>query len=51
MQQYGQQAGYPSNVAVIAGPIFDIDLTGAIPYGNSDYYDDNYCDGDYGAYK
>lgn len=28
MQQYGQQRGYPSNVSVIAGPIFDIDLTG-----------------------
>lgn len=28
MQQYGQQTGHPSNVAVIAGPIFDIDLTG-----------------------
>lgn len=30
MQQYGQQRGYPSNVAVIAGPIFDIDLTGSL---------------------
>ena len=26
MQQYGQQNGYPSNVSVYAGPIFDIDL-------------------------
>lgn len=30
MQQYSQQSGYPSNVAVIAGPIFDIDLTGSL---------------------
>lgn len=30
MQQYGQQSGYPSNVSVIAGPIFDIDLTGSL---------------------
>lgn len=30
MQQYGQQNGYPSNVSVYAGPIFDIDLTGGI---------------------
>lgn len=30
MQQYGQQKGYSSNVAVIAGPIFDIDLTGSL---------------------
>lgn len=28
MQQYGQQTGYPSNVSVYGGPIFDIDLTG-----------------------
>lgn len=28
MQQYGQQSGYPSNVSVYAGPVFDIDLTG-----------------------
>ena len=28
MQKYGQQSGYPSNVSVIAGPIFDIDMTG-----------------------
>lgn len=30
MQKYGQQTGYPSNVAVYAGPIFDIDLTGGM---------------------
>ena len=30
MQQYSQQSGYPSNVSVIAGPIFDIDLTGSL---------------------
>lgn len=30
MQQYGQQNGYPSNVSVYAGPIFDIDLTGGM---------------------
>lgn len=30
MQQYGQQNGYPSNVSVYAGPIFDIDMTGGI---------------------
>lgn len=30
MQQYGQQRGYPSNVAVISGPIFDIDITGSL---------------------
>ncbi len=34
MQQYGQQSGYPSNVAVYAGPIFDIDLTGIDPYND-----------------
>lgn len=28
MQQHGQQSGYPSNVSVYAGPIFDIDMTG-----------------------
>lgn len=38
MQQYGQQSGYPSNVAVYAGPIFDIDLTG---YGFDPYNDPN----------
>lgn len=30
MQQYSQQSGCPSNVSVIAGPIFDIDLTGSL---------------------
>ena len=30
MQQYGQQSGYPSNVSIYAGPIFDIDLTGGM---------------------
>lgn len=30
MNQYAQQSGYPSNVSVCAGPIFDIDLTGSI---------------------
>ena len=34
MQQYGQQTGFPSNVAVYAGPIFDIDLTGIDPYND-----------------
>ena len=38
MQQYGQQTGFPSNVAVYAGPIFDIDLTG---YGFDPYNDPN----------
>lgn len=42
MQQYGQQSGYPSNVAVYAGPIFNIDLTGGMyppmpGYGNDKY--------------
>lgn len=30
MNQYAQQSGYPSNVSVYAGPIFDIDMTGGI---------------------
>ena len=30
MQKYGQQTGYPSNVSVYAGPIFDIDMTGGM---------------------
>lgn len=51
MQQYGQQSGCPSNVSVIAGPIFDIDLTGTVPYDNSGDYDDYEDMGDYGAYK
>lgn len=51
MQQYGQQSGCPSNVSVIAGPIFDIDLTGTVPYDNSDDYDDDEDMWDYGANK
>lgn len=42
MQQYGQQNGYPSNVSVYAGPIFDIDLTGgmypSLPESNSNEF-------------
>ena len=30
MNQYTQQSGYPANVSVYAGPIFDIDMTGGI---------------------
>ena len=30
MNQHAQQSGYPSNVSVYAGPIFDIDMTGGI---------------------
>lgn len=48
MQQYGQQRGYPSNVSVIAGPIFDLDLTGDI---SSDYYNSTQNMDDYGAKK
>lgn len=51
MQQYGQQSGYPSNVSVIAGPIFDIDLTGTVPYDNSGDYDYDEDMWDYGANK
>lgn len=51
MQQYSQQSGYTSNVSVIAGPIFDIDLTGTVPYDNSGDYDYDEDMGDYGAYK
>lgn len=40
MQQYGQQSGYPSNVSVYAGPIFDIDLTGGM-YPPLPEYDGN----------
>lgn len=40
MQQYGQQSGYPSNVSVYAGPIFDIDLTGGL-YPPIPSYDEN----------
>ncbi len=39
MQQYGQQTGYPSNVAVYAGPIFDIDLTCGLYPPLPDYYE------------
>ena len=43
MQQYGQQTGFLSNVAVYAGPIFDIDVTGGMysPFpteGNNNFY-------------
>ena len=30
MNQYAQQSGYPANVSVYAGPIFDIDMTGSM---------------------
>ncbi len=40
MQQYGQQSGYPSNVSIYAGPIFDIDMTGGI-YSPLPGYDGN----------
>lgn len=38
MNQYAQQSGYPANVSVFAGPIFDIDLTGGAypPYPGND---------------
>ena len=39
MQQYGQQTGYPSNVSIYAGPVFDIDLTGV--YQPLPGYDEN----------
>lgn len=42
MQQYGQQRGCPSNVSVIAGPIFDIDLTGGIIPPLQDYDENNF---------
>lgn len=53
MQQYGQQTGYPSNVSVCAGPIFDIDLTGGTGKGaeTRDIYDVYGYEGDYGAFK
>jgi len=42
MQQYGQQTGFPSNVSVYAGPIFDFDVTGmcsTFPVGgNNNFY-------------
>ena len=40
MNQYAQQSGYPANVAVYAGPIFDIDMTGGI-YPPLPKYDGN----------
>ena len=40
MNQYAQQSGYPSNVSVYAGPIFDIDMTGGI-YPQIPGYDEN----------
>lgn len=40
MNQYAQQSGYPSNVSVYAGPIFDIDLTGGM-YPPMPSYDEN----------
>lgn len=40
MQKYGQQTGYPSNVSVYAGPIFDIDMTGGM-YQPLPAYDTN----------
>lgn len=45
MQQYGQQRGYPSNVAVIAGPVFDIDMTGSLMNSSvSDIANSNFDD-------
>ena len=49
MQQYGQQTGHPSNVSVIGSPIFEIDTTA--PAGSEYDDDDDYIEGDYGAYK
>ena len=40
MNQYAQQSGYPANVSVYAGPIFDIDMTGGI-YPPLPKYDGN----------
>lgn len=37
MQMKAHQSGYPSNVSVIAGPIFDIDLTGSMNPPLQDY--------------
>lgn len=42
MQQYGQQRGFPSNVSVIAGPIFDIDLTGGMNPPLQNYDENNF---------
>lgn len=30
LNQYSQKSGYPSNVSIYAGPIFDIDMTGGM---------------------
>ena len=50
MQQYGQHSGHPSNVSVIGSPIFEIDTSA--PAGSEyDDDDDDYIEGDYGAYK
>ena len=43
MQKHCQQEGYPSNVSVCAGPIFDIDMTGGMysplpDEGNNNFY-------------
>ena len=35
MQEYGQKRGYPSNVSLYAGPIFDINLLGGSGFGNN----------------
>lgn len=37
MQMKAHQSGYPSNVSVIADPIFDIDLTGSMIPPLQDY--------------
>lgn len=49
MQQYGQHTGHPSNVSVIGSPIFEIDTSA--PAGSEYDDDDDYIEGDYGAYK
>ena len=36
MQQHAQQHGYSSNIAVISGPIFDINLTSPLPFDPED---------------
>lgn len=51
MQKKSQGNGSPINIRVIAGPIFDIDLTGIIPCSNFDYYDDDGDMDNYGANK
>lgn len=35
MQECGQKRGYPSNVSLYAGPIFDINLLGGSGFGNN----------------